>query len=72
MIYLEKDRQEKYPKCVVYHSMWTSDRMIWPNNTVGQIKGIASVADRVTQIRDPPSNPVIVLIPKQEIVQKSH
>lgn len=57
MIYLEKDRQEKYPKCVVYHSMWTSDRMIWPNNTVGQIKGIASVADRVTQIRDPPSNP---------------
>lgn len=54
MIYLEKDRQEKYPKCVVYHSMWTSDRMIWPNNTVGQIKGIASVADRVTQIRDPP------------------
>lgn len=57
MIYLEKDRQEKYPKCVVYNSMWTSDRMIWPNNTVEQIKGIASVADRVTQIRDPPSNP---------------
>lgn len=57
MIYLEKGRQEEYPKCVVFYSMWTSDKMIWPNNTVGLIKGIASVANRVTQIKDPPSNP---------------